>query len=117
MSDVGRPCLTAPDYHLLYKVWKSAKINLDMITKDAKSKVITGNQRHAKDVGSPEVQVAVLTERIKQLTGHMKENKHDFHGRRGLLQMVGRRKRLLAYLQRKNFSAYQALIAKLGLRK
>ncbi len=88
-----------------------------MITKQAKSEVIAGHQRHQTDVGSPEVQIAVLTERIKQLTAHLKENKHDNHGRRGLLQMVGLRKRLLAYLSRKDFSAYQALIAKLGLRK
>ncbi len=88
-----------------------------MITKEVKNKVIASNQRHKTDVGSPEVQVAVLTKRIKDLTVHLKENKHDNHGRRGLLQMVGQRKRQLAYLQRKDFSAYQALIAKLGLRK
>lgn len=88
-----------------------------MITKEEKSEVITTHQRHQSDVGSPEVQVAVLTKRIKQLTAHLKENKHDNHGRRGLLQMVGQRKKLLAYLQRKNFAGYQALIAKLGLRK
>lgn len=103
--------------YLLHDRGKSAKINPDMITKEEKSKVIAGNQRHKSDVGSPEVQVAVLTERIKQLTVHLRENKQDNHGRRGLLQMVGRRKKLLAYLQRKNFAGYQALIAKLGLRK
>ena len=88
-----------------------------MITTEVKAKVMAGHQRHKTDVGSPEVQVAVLTERIKQLTAHLKENKHDNHGRRGLLQMVGRRKRLLAYLQRIDFAGYQALIARLGLRK
>jgi small subunit ribosomal protein S15 len=88
-----------------------------MITKEEKSKVIADAQRHKTDVGSPEVQVTVLTTRIKQLTEHLKQNKHDNHGRRGLIQMVGRRKRLLAYLQQKNFAIYQALIAKLGLRK
>ncbi len=88
-----------------------------MITKEVKSEVIASNQRHKTDVGSPEVQVAVLTKRIKDLTAHLKENKHDNHSRRGLLQMVGQRKRQLAYLQRQDFQAYQALIAKLGLRK
>lgn len=88
-----------------------------MITKEAKQTVMSTHQRHKTDVGSPEVQVAVLTERIKQVTAHLKSNIHDNHGRRGLLQMVGRRKRLLSYLQRKKFAAYQALIAKLGLRK
>ncbi len=88
-----------------------------MITSEEKKEVMSGVQRREGDVGSPEAQVAVLTARIKQLTDHLKENKHDNHGRRGLLQMVGRRKRLLAYLQRKDFEAYQSLIAKLGLRK
>lgn len=88
-----------------------------MITKDDKQKVIESAQRHKTDVGSPEVQVSVLTKRIQQLTTHLQANKHDNHGRRGLLQMVNRRKRLLAYVQRKDFAEYQALIAKLGLRK
>ena len=88
-----------------------------MITKETKAKVIGGVQTHKTDVGSPEVQVAVLTARIKEVTEHLKAHKHDFHGRRGLLQMVGRRKRLLKYLQEKNYEAYQGLIAKLGLRK
>ena len=69
------------------------------------------------DVGSPQVQVAVLTERIKEITGHLKEHKQDTMARRGLLQMVGRRKRLLKYIENKDFAAYQALISKLGLRK
>lgn len=88
-----------------------------MITKEEKGSAIAGVQRHKTDVGSPESQVAILTTRIKQLTEHLKLNKHDNHSRRGLIQMVGRRKRLLAYLQQKDFAGYQALIAKLGLRK
>jgi small subunit ribosomal protein S15 len=88
-----------------------------MITKEAKQQVIADNQRHKTDVGSTEVQVAVLTTRIRELTEHLKANKHDNHGRRGLLQMVGRRKRLLGYLQQKDYAGYQSLIAKLGLRK
>jgi small subunit ribosomal protein S15 len=88
-----------------------------MMTTEEKAKTITGSQRHKNDVGSPEVQVALLTTRIQQLTEHLKQNKHDNLSRRGLLQMVGQRKRLLGYLQSRNFAAYQALIAKLGLRK
>jgi len=88
-----------------------------MITKEKKAQAIASTQRAKTDVGSPEVQVAILTERIKELTEHMKVNKHDFAARRGLLKMVGQRKRLLSYLSEKNFDAYQALIQKLGLRK
>ena len=88
-----------------------------MINTEEKAKIIASGQRHKTDVGSPEVQVTLLSTRIKQLTEHLKENKHDNHGRRGLLQMVGQRKKLLSYLHRKDFNAYQALIAKLGLRK
>ncbi|HSX28549.1 MAG TPA: 30S ribosomal protein S15 [Candidatus Saccharimonadales bacterium] len=88
-----------------------------MITKEKKAQAIASTQRTKSDVGSPEVQVTILTERIKELTEHLKVNKHDFAARRGLLTMVGRRKRLLRYLSEKNFDAYQALIQKLGLRK
>lgn len=70
-----------------------------------------------KDTGSPEVQIALLTARINHLTEHLKENKNDHHSRRGLLKMVGRRRNLLAYLQKKDIARYRAIIAKLGLRK
>lgn len=69
------------------------------------------------DTGSPEVQVAVLTQRIKDLTEHMKEHKHDYHTQRGLLAMVGRRKRMLTYLKNTDISRYRALIERLGLRR
>ena len=88
-----------------------------MITKEAKQQVIAQSQTHKTDVGSPEVQVSVLTARILELTEHLKQNKHDNHGRQGLLKMVGKRKRFLKYLQQKDYSRYQALIARLGLRK
>lgn len=88
-----------------------------MITKEKKATVVAVTQRHKTDVGSPEAQAAILTERIKEVTEHLKANKHDFHGRRGLLQMVGKRKRLLKHLQETNYEAYQAVVAKLGLRK
>jgi small subunit ribosomal protein S15 len=69
------------------------------------------------DTGSPEVQVALLTSRIRHMTEHMREHKHDFHSRRGLLQMVGQRRRLLKYLQKKDVERYRSLIGRLGLRR
>lgn len=88
-----------------------------MISSENKTKVISDHQVHKTDVGSTQIQVAVLTTRIKEITAHLKENKHDQMARRGLLQMVGRRKRLLKYLEAKSYEEYQGLIAKLGLRK
>lgn len=88
-----------------------------MITREDKTKAIAVGARHKTDVGSPEVQVSVLTDRIKEITAHLKENKHDNMARRGLIQMVGQRKRLLKYLERTDFDAYKAIVAKLGLRK
>lgn len=82
-----------------------------------KSEVISENKLSSKDTGSPEVQVALLTNRINHLNEHLKEHPHDHHSRRGLLKMVGRRRNLLAYLQKKDIERYRALIAKLGLRK
>ncbi len=87
------------------------------ITAERKSEVITTNAQTKGDTGSPEVQVAILTERINNLTGHFKDHKKDHHSRRGLLIMVGRRRRLLDYLKKKDQARYAALIAKLGLRK
>lgn len=88
-----------------------------MLNKEAKTGVIETHRRHDTDTGSPQVQVAILTERINQLTEHLKEHKHDHHSRRGLLMMVGRRRRLLNYLQRTDLEGYRALIEKLGLRR
>ncbi len=88
-----------------------------MISTEKKSKIIADNQTSKTDVGSPSVQVAILTERINELTGHLKTHKHDFMARRGLLQAVGKRKRLLKYLASKDGEAYLALIKKLGIRK
>lgn len=88
-----------------------------MITKDNKTQAIAQLARDSKDVGSPEVQVAILTERIKEVTEHIKNNKHDFMAKRGLIQMVGKRKKLLKYLERTNFELYKSTVAKLGLRK
>jgi small subunit ribosomal protein S15 len=88
-----------------------------MLTKDAKAEVIGGHRRHESDTGSPQVQVAILTERINQLTEHLKTHKKDHHSRRGLLQMVGRRRRLLNYLQRTDLDGYRELTKKLGLRR
>ncbi len=83
----------------------------------AKSEIITGNARHEGDTGSPEVQVALLTERINHLTAHLKVHKKDHHSRRGLLKMVGARRGLLNYLMKKDVLRYRELIAKLELRK
>ena len=88
-----------------------------MITKENKENAIAKTARSQKDVGSPEVQVSILTERIKEVTEHVKTHKHDFMARRGLMQMVGRRKRLLKYLEKTNFELYKETVAKLGLRK
>ncbi|TWI04676.1 small subunit ribosomal protein S15 [Luteimonas cucumeris] len=81
------------------------------------SKIIEENKRGGNDTGSPEVQVALLTARIEQLTGHFKTHKQDHHSRRGLLKMVNRRRSLLDYLHKKDAERYKALIQKLGLRR
>ncbi len=83
----------------------------------AKAQVISDYQTHESDTGSTEVQVALLTERIQHLTEHFKVHKKDHHGRRGLLMLVGRRRRLLDYLKRKDLDRYRTLIDQLGLRK
>ncbi len=88
-----------------------------MITKENKEKAIALTQVSKNDVGSPQAQVSILTARIKEVTEHLKSNKHDFMARRGLMQMVGRRKKLLKYLERKDFEAYKTVVSKLGLRK
>lgn len=88
-----------------------------MITKEKKAEAISKMARNKSDVGSPEVQVAILTERILEVTEHVKENKHDFMARRGLMQMVGKRKRLLKYLEETDFELYKKTVKKLGLRK
>lgn len=88
-----------------------------MITKERKSEIFTEFGGSAQNTGSTEVQVAMLTERINSLSGHLQVNRKDHHGRRGLLTMVGRRKRLLKYLETQDFEGYKALIARLGLRR
>ena len=87
------------------------------ITTEAKTGIIQQHRNHDRDTGSPEVQVALLTGRIQELTGHLKQNRNDHAARRGLLKMVGRRTRLLRYLTRVDRSRYQTLISDLGLRK
>ena len=87
------------------------------ITKDKKAELIKEFATKPGDTGSPEVQVAILTERIKNLTEHMKDHKKDFISRRGLLMMVGQRRRLLAYVKDQNAARYEKLIKRLGLRK
>ena len=86
-----------------------------MIRKDEKTAVIEANRTHPTDTGSPEVQIAILTARIQELTEHLKIHKHDNHSRRGLLKMVGKRRKMLDYLAKKDVERYRAIIAKLGI--
>ena len=88
-----------------------------MLTKEKKSAIIEANKINEKDTRSPEVQIAILTDRIVTLTEHLKEHPKDFHSRRGMLKMVGQRRNLLGYLKKKDISRYRAIIEKLGLRK
>ena len=88
-----------------------------MISKEKKTQIIAEYGRKEGDTGSPEVQIALLTERIKELTEHLKVNQKDHHSRRGLLKMVGQRRNLLAYLKSKDIERYRTLIEQLGLRK
>jgi len=89
-------------------------VSLDSATKQA---IMTEYATHEGDTGSPEVQIAVLTKRIKDLTEHLKEHKHDHHSRRGLLLLVGRRRRLLGYLQKVDINRYRSIVERLGLRR
>ena len=88
-----------------------------MLMKKEKTAVIEANRLHEKDTGSPEVQIAVLTKRIADLTEHLKVHQKDHHSRRGLLKMVGHRRNLLNYLMKTDIERYRAIVAKLGLRK
>ena len=87
------------------------------VTTERKAEIINEYATHPGDVGSAEVQIALLTERIAQLTDHLREHKHDFHTRRGLLMLVGRRRRLQRYLAKQSPERYRSLISRLGLRK
>ena len=88
-----------------------------MMLKDQKTAIIEANRTHESDTGSPEVQIAILTERINQLTEHLKVHAQDNHSRRGLYKMIGKRRSLLDYLMKKDIERYRAIIAKLGIRK
>ncbi len=88
-----------------------------MISKEKKAEIIAAYGRTAQDTGSPEVQIAILTERITELTEHLKKNPKDHHSRRGLLKMVGQRRGMLDYLKSKDIEGYRSLISKLGIRK
>lgn len=87
------------------------------LTKEEKTKVIEEYNRHAGDTGSPEVQIALLTNRITQLTDHLREHKHDESSRRGLLKLVGRRRRLLTYIRKKDYKSYIEITDKLSIRR
>jgi small subunit ribosomal protein S15 len=112
------------EYLYVYQIYSYAKLCYNFVTyrgysldKGKKKNIVNNFQRQEKDTGSVEVQVALLTERISQLTEHMAANRHDYHSQRGLLKLVGQRRRLLAYLSNKDVERYRALIANLGLRK
>jgi small subunit ribosomal protein S15 len=96
---------------------KLCRNKFDMIETEQKKAVIDQHKRHDKDTGSTEVQVALLTERIRELTEHFKVHKQDHHSRRGLLKLVGRRRRLLDYLKKNDLQKYKDLIGQLGIRK
>ncbi|HEY0739657.1 MAG TPA: 30S ribosomal protein S15 [Herpetosiphonaceae bacterium] len=87
------------------------------LEKEQRTQIVSDYQKHDTDTGSPEVQVALLTNRINQMIGHLRIHIHDHHSRRGLLKMVGRRRRLLAYLHKTDRARYQQLIERLGLRR
>ena len=87
------------------------------LTQDKKNEIIESYKKHDKDTGSPEVQIALFTERINRLTTHFKTHKTDHHSRRGLLKLVGQRRRLLDYLKKKDVSRYRSVISSLGIRK
>jgi len=88
-----------------------------MLTQERKTAIIQEHALHEGDTGCPEVQIAVLTERINQLTEHMRQHKQDYHSQRGLLKLVGQRRRQLAYLSKRDMGRYRAVLSKLGLRK
>ena len=86
------------------------------LSKDVKADIVADNRMHDTDTGSTEVQIALLTQRIRDLTEHLRSHKHDHHTRRGLLQMVGQRRRLMNYLKKSDVERYRAIVAKLGIR-
>ena len=86
------------------------------LPKDTKSRIIEDNRSHDTDTGSPEVQIALLSQRINDLTEHLRTHKHDHHSRRGLLKLVGQRRRMLNYLKKSDIGRYRAIVAKLGIR-
>lgn len=88
-----------------------------MLLKEQKNEIIQDNRTHENDTGSPEVQIAILTRRINDLTEHLKKHKKDHHSRRGLFKMIGHRRNLLNYLMKKDINRYREVIAKLGIRK
>jgi small subunit ribosomal protein S15 len=98
-------------------IWATDCKEVHRLATATKTGVIDSNRLHETDTGSPEVQIAIFSERINHLTDHLKTHAQDHNSRRGLLQLVGKRRRLLNYLQRKNIERYRAIIAKLGLRR
>ena len=112
------PCVVCAIHPCITRYWNNfMKGEKQMISKETKTALIEEYKINERDTGSPEVQVAILTDRINGLTEHMKKNPKDFHSQRGLSKMVGHRKQLLNYLAKKDIERYRAIIKKLGLRK
>ena len=110
-------CTTVHRRHLSIAGQIYRKVKKTMIKKETKNAVIVDNRLHETDTGSPEVQIAILTARINELTEHLKNNPNDHHSRRGLLKMVGNRRNLLSYLIKTDITRYRAIIEKLNIRK
>jgi small subunit ribosomal protein S15 len=96
---------------------QAATLSRVTLTTEQKHDIVGKHGKHGTDTGSPQVQIALMTQRINELTEHLRQHKHDHHSRRGLLKLVGRRRRLLNYLQRSDLEGYRALIRELGLRR
>ncbi len=107
----------SPAYYPAQGQYNKERWKKPMIRKDEKTAVIEANRIHENDTGSPEVQIAILTKRINELTEHLRVHIHDNHSRRGLYKMIGKRRKLLDYLMSKDIERYRAIIAKLGIRK
>lgn len=118
-DDATPPARDARELKARYLAGFSGRHNTNRMAleKDVKTEIIAEHQTHEGDTGSPEVQVALLTKRIQEMTAHLSANKHDYSSRRGLMKMVGKRRRMLKYLNRTDPERYRALLAKLGLRR
>jgi len=119
LIDIKRnlPLLAKSAWNAIILLIKIGRKSIVPLTKERKQEIFAGHQTHEGDTGSPEVQIALLSARISHLTEHFKVHKKDHHSRRGLLMLVGQRRRLLNYLMKTDINRYRAIVAKLGLRR